>query len=317
MVKLHVGVIGTGYWGRKLVEEFSGIQNVHIDAIADLDKENLRFCEDRYGVRRGFEDYRDLLGIPEVKAVAIATPNQTHYEICRAALEADKHVIIEKPITLESKRAWELVKLAEERNLALSVGHIFRFNNALAEARRLIDQRFLGRLFLLELTWVNREKLFTDRDVIVDLSPHMFDIMNYLLDEWPTELSATATSHRDKVYETAYIHARFPSGVLANTTISWVIPKKTRHVFVVGESRSMMINAVAQEITVFESGYIYNLGIMRNNTIRDELLHFIESIGNPLTETKNSAVIGAKTIELIESTNRSLEERRYVSLGGD
>jgi len=309
-----MGIIGTGKWGRKLVEEFNGIQNVTISGISDLSDENLAFCTDRYGVTNTYKEYRDLLALSDMKAVAIATPNSTHYEICKAALEAGKHVIIEKPITLDSKQAWELVKLAEKKNLALSVGHIFRFNNALAEAKRLIGQRFMGRLFLLDLTWVNKEKLFDDRDVIVDLSPHMFDIMNYLLDEWPVEITATASSHRSDVLETAYIHARFPSGILANINISWVVPKKTRQVSIIGESRSMLINAVAQEVTVFESGYTYNLGIMRNNTIRDELLHFIESIGNPLTETKNSGVIGAKTIELIESTNRSLEEKRSILL---
>lgn len=313
-MKFNVGIIGTGYWGRKLVDEFSNIQNVIIEGISDLSDENLKFCVDRYGVKKTYKDYRDLLARPELKAVAIATPNETHYEVCKAALDAGKHVMIEKPITLNSKHASELVRLAEENNLALSVGHIFRFNNAVAEAKRLIAQRFLGKIFLLDLTWTNKEKLFANRDVIIDLAPHMFDIMNYLFDSWPVEITAVAASHRNEVYETAHIHAKFADGLLSTVVLSWVIPKKTRQISLIGESRSLFIDAVAQAITVFESGYTYNLGIERNNTIKDELLHFIESIGNPLSETKNSGAIGVKTIELIEIAKKSLKERKTISI---
>lgn len=316
MAKFQVGIIGTGYWGRKIVDEFSNIQNVSIEAISDLMDENLKFCTDRFGVGKTFKDYHDLLSIPEIKAVAVATPNITHFEICKAALEAGKHVLVEKPITLESKSGWELVKLAEEKNLTLSVGHIFRFNNAIAEVKRLIKERFLGKIFLMDFTWVNREKLFTDRDVIIDLAPHMFDMMNYLLDKWPVEVSTVAVPHRDRVWETANIHSRFDDGLMSNTYLSWVIPKKTRQLSIIGESRSVIIDAVAQEVTVFESGYTYRLGIERNNTIRDELLHFIDSIGNPMAETKNSGAVGVKTIEMIEAAKQSLEEKKSVSITG-
>jgi len=309
-----VGVIGTGYWGKKLVDEFSNIQNVSIEAIADLSEENLKFCADRFGVDRTLSDYQDLLAMPDIKAVAIATPNETHYEICKTAIESGKHVLVEKPITLDSKQGWELVRLAEENNLSLSVGHIFRFNNAIAEIKRLIKERFLGKIFLVDFTWTNQEKLFEGRDVIFDLAPHMFDMMNFLLDKWPVEISTVASSHRNNVYETAHIHANFDDGLLASVYLSWVIPKKTRQLSLIGESRSMFVNAVGQQVTVFESGYTYELGIERNNTIRDELLHFIDSIGKPMAETKNSGIVGVKTIEMIEATNRSLKEKKAIKI---
>lgn len=314
MSKFQVGMIGAGYWGKKIIDEFSNIPNVSIEAIADLSDDNLKFCVDRFGIRKTLKDYRDLLAIPEIKAVAIATPNITHYEICKAALDAGKHVLVEKPITHDSKKGWKLVKLAEEKNLTLSVGHIFRFNNAIAEAKRLIEQRFLGKIFLMDFTWTNQEKLFTDRDVVLDLAPHMFDMMNYLINKWPIEITAVAASHRDNIHETAHIHAKFKEGPLSSMLISWVIPKKTRQVSLIGESRSMFINAVAQEISVFESGYTYRLGVERNNTIGDELLHFIDSIGNPLSEIKNSGIVGVKTIEMIEASLKSIQERKTIVL---
>ena len=312
MTKFKVGIIGTGYWGRKGVEEFSNIQNVSVEAIADLSEENLKFCADRFKVQRTLKDYSQLIAIPDITAVYVATPNSLHYQICKEALESGKHVLVEKPITLDSKQGWELVKTAEKNNLTLAVGHIFRFNNAIIEAKRLLKQKFLGKLFLMDFNWVNLEKPFTDRDVIVDLAPHMFDMMNFLTDAWPVEISAVAVEHRNKVYETANIHAKFADGVLSNAMLSWVIPRKTRQVSLIGESRSMFIDAVGQEITVFESGYTYKLGIERNNTIRDELLHFIDSIGKPSVETKNSGAVGVRTVELIEAAKRSALEKRAV-----
>jgi UDP-N-acetylglucosamine 3-dehydrogenase len=314
MAKFNVGVVGTGYWGRKIVDELSNIQNVSIEAISDLNDENLKFCVERFKVKRTFKDFHELLAMPEIKAVIVATSNETHYQICKEALDAGKHVLVEKPMTLDSKKGWELVRLAEKKNLVLSVGHIFRFNNAIAEVKRLVKQRFLGKMFLMEFNWTNLEKPFTDRDVVFDLAPHMFDMMNFITDAWPVEISAVGASHRTNVLETAYIHAKFSDGLLADAMLSWVIPKKTRQLSLIGESRSMFVDAVGQEITVFESGYTYKLGVDRNNTIRDELLHFIDSVGNPLVETRNSGTVGVRTIELIEAAKKSIAEKASVDV---
>jgi hypothetical protein len=100
-----------------------------------------------------------------------------------------------------------------------------------------------------------------------------------------------------------------------HATLSWLAPKKVRHIEVVGENRSCVIDAVGQEVTVHESGYTYKLGIERNNTIRTELVHFLKSIGDPLIETRNSGVIGVKTVEMIEHSKRSLAEGRTVETG--
>ena len=98
------------------------------------------------------------------------------------------------------------------------------------------------------------------------------------------------------------------------SNISWLVPRKTRQIVLVGETRSAVIDAVAQEVTIYESGYTYKIGIEKNNTIKDELVHFIKSIGDPLTETRNSGTIGVKTIELIEAAKKSMVEGKSVRL---
>lgn len=313
MPDLKVGVIGTGYWGRKIVDEYSKIDDVSIAGVADLDQKNLDFCAERYGVEDGYQDYKELLGKADLEAVNVCTPNSSHYEICKTALGMDKHVLVEKPITLTSAEGWDLVKMAEEKGLTLSVGHIFRFNNALAEIRRLIDEKFFGSLYLVEMTWANLEKPWPDRDVLMDLAPHMFDIQNYLLAQWPVEISCNGGAfRRDSGEETAYVVSKFESGPMAIANVSWLIPRKTRQIMLAGESRSALIDAVAQEVTVYESGYTYKLGLERNNTIRDELLHFVKAISDPEMETRNSGAIGVKTVELIEAAKRSMAEKRTV-----
>lgn len=315
MGKFGVGVIGTGYWGRKIVDEYSKIDHVDLVGVSDLDKKNIDMCAERYGVKDGYTDYRELLSQEGLGAVNVCTPNSSHFEICKAALEMDKHVLVEKPITLTSSEGWELVNLAQEKGLTLSVGHIFRFNNALAEAKRLIGERFFGDLFQIEMTWTNLEQSWPDRDVLMDLAPHMFDIQNYLLGKWPVEVSCNGGPfRRESGEEAAYVVSRFDSGPLAMANISWLVPRKTRQIMLAGESRSALIDAVAQEVMVYESGYTYKLGIERNNTIRDELLHFVKSISDPETETKNSGTIGVRTVELIEAAKKSIAEKRAVAV---
>jgi len=315
MKSFEVGVLGVGYWGRKIVEEWSNIPNVKVKAVSDLAKKNLDLARDRYGVETLVNDYHEVLAIPSIKAVNICLPNILHYPACKEALEAGKHVLVEKPLTLSSEEGKTLVALAEQKGLTLSVGHIYRFNNALLEIRRLIKEKFFGKVFLIELEWTNLEQPFADRDVIVDLAPHYFDIINFLLDEWPNRVTCVAKPFRRKeLEETAYIISELRSGVVSHATLSWLSPRKVRQISVIGEGRSAYIDAVGQEITIYESGYTYKLGVERNNTIRTELLHFVQSISDPQSETRNSGTIGVRTVELIEKAKESLAKGCTVSL---
>jgi UDP-N-acetylglucosamine 3-dehydrogenase len=317
MSRFQVAVLGVGYWGKKIVDEYSNITGVKVRAVSDQLDSNLEFCKDRYKVPHLYHDYREVLVDETITAVNVCLPNRLHYQACRDALEAGKHILVEKPITLSSRDGHELVVLAQERNLTLSVGHIYRFNNALLEIRRLMSQNFFGRPFVMNFTWTNLEPAFPDRDVIVDLAPHFFDMVNFIYDAWPARITCTGKPYRRKEQEeVAFITCEMPSGVLANAHLSSLGPRKVRQIEIVGENRSALIDAVAQDVTVFESGYTYKLGIERNNTIRTELINFLHSIEDPTTETSNSGTIGVRTVEMIEQSMRSLREGRTVDIEG-
>jgi predicted dehydrogenase len=309
MRRFDVAVLGVGYWGKKIVDEYHNIPGVNVKAVSDQLDKNLEFCRDRYGVPNLYHDYQEVLEDPSIVAVNVALPNALHFPAARDALEAGKHVLVEKPIALSSQEGKQLVDLAEERNLTLSVGHIYRFNNAMAEVRRLARSNFFGRTFYMNLMWMNLEPAYPDRDVIVDLAPHTFDIANYIFDAWPSRITCTGRAYRRKeMEETAFISSEMPNGAIAHASISWLTPRKVRQVELVGENRSALIDAVTQEVTVYESGYTYRLGIERNNTIQTELVHFLQSIGDPLTETRNSGYIGVRTVEMIEAAKRSMAQ---------
>ncbi len=285
----------------------------NVKAVSDQLEKNLEFCRDRYGVKTLSHDYREVLEDDDIVAVNVCLPNSLHFMACKEALEAGKHVLVEKPITLTVADGRALVDLAEEKNLTLSVGHIYRFNNALQEVRRLMSQNFFGRTFMMNLAWMNLEPLYPDRDVIVDLAPHYFDIVNFIFDAWPVRITCVGKAYRRKeLEETAYIASEMPSGAIAHATLSWLAPRKVREIELIGENRSALIDAVGQEVMIYESGYTYKLGIERNNTIRTELVHFLQSIGDPLTETRNSGTIGVRTVEMIERTKESLQGQRTI-----
>ena len=314
MKKVNVGVIGAGYWGKKHVHEYQWLDGVNLAMVCDLDEKNLKFCKDKYGIPHVTTDYKEVLESPDIDAVSICTSNETHYQICKDAFEAGKHALVEKPVTLNSKKARELVKLAEKKKLVFAVGHIFRFNNALAKIKELINKGFFQDIFFIKLQWTMLMPPIENRDILFDLAPHSFDILNYLLDAWPEKVTCTAKAYRrNELEEMAYIINEFDNDVIAHVEISWLIPGKVREVFIAGRNRYARINAVAQEVIVYESDYEYSLNIQRNNTIQDELADFRECIEKGRTGT-NSGEIGAKTIEMIEAAKRSLQEERTIRI---
>jgi predicted dehydrogenase len=155
----NVAVIGAGYWGKKVINEYLQLARddvkVGLSMVCDIKNENLAYCQKEYGIseRKLSLSYEEAFNSGSVDAVHICTPNETHHEICKQALMAGKHVLLEKPMAMCAKDAWELVGLAEHNHLILQVGHIFRFNNALRTVRDLVTQNYFGTLYYLKLQW--------------------------------------------------------------------------------------------------------------------------------------------------------------------
>jgi len=315
MNRIRIGVIGVGYWGRKHVEEYTHLDFVDMRMIADVSTKNLKEVQELYGVPQTTTDYRELLASDGIDAVSVCVDNNSHYEVCKAALEAGKHVLVEKPMTMKSETAKELVDIARSKDQVLAVGHIFRFNNAINKVRELVKEKFFGKLYYMKLQWTTTFPSPEGRDILFDLAPHSFDIVNYILDEWPSHIYALARPYRrDELEEAGYVLAEFRDNVMGHIEISWLEPGKVRTVTIIGSERQAVIECLSQKVRVYESGYDYELDIERNNTLKDELIHFVNCINNHALAT-NSGEVGVKTVRMIEKAMESMKTGCRVETG--
>ena len=319
---VNVAVIGAGYWGKKVIREYLQLARsdpkVNLLMVCDLQDQNLKCCNEAFHIpeKKLIMDHEQALSSNDVDAVHICTNNETHYEICKEALNAGKHVLLEKPMALHAKHAWELVGIAESRHLILQVGHIFRFNNALKMMRNLIAQDYLGDLYYLKLQWTTLMPSPLNRDIIFDLGPHPVDIVNYLLKKWPIKVSCEARAYRRKLLEElAYITMEFDQKLMAHIELSWLQPGKVRRATIIGSERSASVDCLDQSIEIYENsdGDRFSLPVTRNNTILDEVSHFVEGIlGNK--NSSNPGPVGAKNVAILQSLKKSLEEERTVKI---
>jgi UDP-N-acetylglucosamine 3-dehydrogenase len=316
---LNIGIIGVGYWGKKIATEYSLLckndNRVKLYGVCDIFDDNLDFCREKLEVPFQTKSLQKILEDPQIDAVHICTPSETHYEICKEALEHGKHVTVEKPMTLNSLEAIKLVDLALKKKLVLSVGHIFRFDAAIEKTKTLLEQGWFGDLYWIKLTWTALMPPMVGRDIITDLAPHPFDILNFLTNDWPNRVTCIAKAHRKgQQEETAHITCEFPSNLLAHIEVSWLNPERRREVQIMGSKRFAKIDCMTQKITVCENEKFFDLPNERSNTIGDELLYFVNCIrsqsANQVSLNKNNGLVGANVVKLLELTRKSMENQR-------
>jgi predicted dehydrogenase len=321
-IPVNIAVIGAGYWGKKVISEYLVLakEDTHnsLSYICDVQEQNLWYCHEVFGILRNrlVNSYKELLRLDDVDAVHICTPNETHYQICREALIAGKHVLLEKPMTLNSRQAFELTNLAEKYKLVLQVGYIFRFNNALKEVQKLIRDEFFGDLYYLRLQWNSFVQPTPNRDIIFDLGPHPVDILNFLLRMWPSKVVCKAAAYtRETLPEMAYVTAQFDEKIMANVELSWLHPKKERSVSIIGSKRCAMVDCLDQNVEIFENPGKngIKIDVQKNNTILAELKYFVEHVhgtGQPI----NGGLVGPMNVLVLENLKKSLMEDRTVKV---
>lgn len=301
---MRVGVVGIGYWGQKVVREYIHLLNEgYIDylALCDIDQSKLR----KFKEYDTFTHLNELLN--KVDAIHICTSNDAHYEVAKRSIEENKHVLIEKPMTTNRNHAYELIELAYENGCILQVGHIYRFANVIRKIGELYQTKFFGDIYYINLTWTHLIQPMKGVDILWDLLPHPLDILNFITKKWPNEfLGVGKAFRRDKLNEVATLQAIFDDGLFANIHLSWLSPIRRRTMEIVGSKRSAIVECVKQEIKVYENdGKVRQLNVEPNNTIRDEIINFINAIKTGRNNF-NSAIIGLRTVELIEQALSAL-----------
>ncbi|MBK6793002.1 MAG: Gfo/Idh/MocA family oxidoreductase [Anaerolineales bacterium] len=328
MTAVKVGIIGYGYWGPNLTRNFYELPNAELTAIADLSDERLKQAAMKYPHVAVRHDHHELFDLG-LDAVVIATPPITHYSIAKECLEHNLHVFVEKPITLKSEHARELIELADSKGLILMVGHIFEYNSAVHALKKYIDSGELGDIYYLDTARLSLGLFQRDSNVIWDLAPHDISILLYLLGKKPISVSAQGTPCVfENIFDVAYLNMVFPGNIPAYIHVSWLDPCKVRRITVVGSKKMAVYNDVEneQKIKIYDKGVDrpeytnggfgefhcnYHSGDITIPTIRfveplkQECQHFIDCIVNH-TKPTSSGREGMDVVKILETAQLSM-----------
>jgi protoporphyrinogen oxidase/predicted dehydrogenase len=253
---IRVAVVGLGYWGPNLLRNFSESAMFELAWACDLRQEALDAVARRYPGIACTTRYEDVLRDADVDAVAVATPVSTHFALARSALEAGKHVFVEKPLAAASEDILELTQVADGNDLILMPGHTFVYSPPVTTIKRLIDSGELGEIYFVSSSRVNLGLHQADVSVVWDLGPHDFSILRYWLGSLPDEVSAMS---RDCVVpelpDVCFINLRYPSGTVAHVELAWLSPSKLRRTAIVGSKKMVVYDDTASEsVRIFDSG---------------------------------------------------------------
>jgi predicted dehydrogenase len=328
---IKIGVIGYGYWGPNLVRNFAELPGATVAAVADLDPKKLATLERRYPAIKRTPDFHELLRDPEIDAIAIATPVSSHFELGMAALKAGKHLWLEKPMTETSLQARKLVDEAERRKRVLIVDHTFIYTGAVRKMSEVISAGDLGRIYYYDSIRVNLGLFQRDVSVISDLAVHDFSILDFLLKEHPTAVSASGINHFPGTPENlAYITLFYDSGVIAHANVSWLAPVKVRQILIGGSKKMITYDDLepSEKIKIYDKGVSftddpqkilemrvgYRTGDMwapkvdATEALRVEGEHFVDCIEHGKTPQSDGR-LGLRVVELIEAATSSMRGR--------
>jgi predicted dehydrogenase len=253
---LRVAVVGYGYWGPNLVRNFNESEHTTTAIVCDTDEARLAKARDQSPGAQVTARFEEVL-TGNIDAVAIATPVATHYELARRALEAGKHVLVEKPFTILVEQAEELVTLAERAGRVLLVDHVFVYSPAVQKIKELVDAGHLGRLYFIDSVRINLGLFQHDVNVAWDLAPHDLSIVDHLFGRLPRSVAAMGSSHTSSGLEdAAYLNLDYGEGLRANFHVNWLSPVKVRQMIVGGSERSIIYNDMdtVERVKVYDRG---------------------------------------------------------------
>jgi len=249
--------LGCGYWGPNLLRNFSAQPDCHVKLVAEQDPRRREYVESLYPKTATASDWRAAIDAPDIDAVVIATPASTHYALAKAALEADKHVFVEKPLAMSLAEADELAALSNMRGRTLMVGDTFLYNAAVRHLKTLVTSGELGDLYYIYAQRLNLGQVRTDVNAWWNLAPHDVSILLYLMDwELPVSVSAHGIDYiQPGIEDVVFANLTWANRVTAHIQVSWLDPGKTRKVTVVGNRKMVVYDDVVDDkIAIVDKG---------------------------------------------------------------
>ena len=326
----RIGVIGAGYWGPNLIRNFSHLPDAEVTIVCDLDQSRLDHVVSLFPSVSTSNDWREVVASEAVDAVCVATPVLLHYEMARAALEAGKHVFVEKPLTADVGQARDLVNIAEKNGLILLVDHTFVYSPAVNHVRDIVASGDLGDIYYVSMSRLNLGLFQKDINVVWDLAPHDLSILTYVLGTGPEAVAAQGNSNILKgIEDVAMVTLYFPGNVIAYVHVSWLDPSKVRKSTFVGSKKMLIYDDVEplEKIKIYDKGVdgpahydtfgdfqfsyrygdIYTPFLASTEPLQVECRHFLECIKDGATP-RSGGVEGLEVVQILEAACRSLRD---------
>jgi predicted dehydrogenase len=255
--RVQIGIAGLGYWGPNLARNVAACQRAELTWACDLRPETLVGAASRYPDIRTTTRFEEMIADPALDAIVIATGVSTHYELACAALDAGKHVYVEKPMASSASEATDLIQRAARADLVLLPGHTFLYSPPVRKIKELIEAGEVGDVYFISMSRVNLGLHQPDASVVWDLAPHDFSILRLWLGSGPVEVTAMARAcvfpHTPDV---SFINARFDTGTIANLELAWLAPSKLRRTAIVGSERMIVYDDTksSEPVRIFDAG---------------------------------------------------------------
>jgi predicted dehydrogenase len=328
--QIKVGVVGCGYWGPNLIRNFRSLPSCTLKRMCDVNVERLSHLRSLYPEVEGETDFNRMLTSAGLDAVVVATSVKHHFPMAKAALLAGKHTFIEKPMAASAEQCEELVEIAEKKGLVLMVGHTFLYSPAVRKIKEIVEWGDLGEIRYICARRLNLGLFQKDINVAWDLAPHDISIILHIMEEPPLSVNCRGSAHvTPGIEDVTTMCLNFRNNRSAIIQSSWLDPRKTREMTIVGSKRMIVYDDVAQieKLKIYDARverpphydtfgefhYAYHYGDMyvpylkQEEPLKSECQHFLDCIRegiSPLTNGKQ----GLELVRILEASSLSLKQ---------
>ena len=314
MKKLGTAVIGTGFWGKNHARVYSELESTELVAVCDVNRERAKAVANQFGVKAYTSSSR-MLRNEDVEAVSVCTWSTKLAKEALKALNAGKHVLVEKPMASHTEQAEKLLETSEKSDLHLTVGFLMRFIPGLQHIREAVENKKIGELVCATAKRVSQwPERIGDVGVVKDTAIHDIDVMRYIFNEDPVTVYAKTGSMRHIKFEDyAQIMLTYKDGKSAFIESNWLTPYKTRMLTVTGSGAIMRLDYMTQELWIEERKENLQPRYPWQEPLKLELQHFADCIlekKKPLI----TGVDGLKALLVAEAALRSSAKNRAIKL---
>ncbi len=323
---ITIGQVGLGRWGPNVLRNFVRLPDSRVKICCDQDSEALAQTQALYPGLKATQNFDELLADPELDAVVVTASASSHFALVKAALEQQKHVFVEKPLSLKVAEGQELVTLASAQGVTLMVGHLLLYHPAVQRLRAYIEEGALGSIRYIYSQRLNLGQVRRDENALWSLAPHDISVALHLLGQKPVSVSAQGRDYlRPGIHNLAFLTMEFANDSLAHCHVSWLDPHKVRRFTVVGSQKMAVFDDMAsrEKLRIFDQGVDFpdvvysDLHTLRFGDIHIpridmreplslECQHFADCVQTgqtPLTDGQN----GLDVLQVLAAAQQSLE----------